>query len=588
MKDNTFETPDAAFDEPSIKADSSNSEANLPKKEEDKPKKTMETHFREYLAASPDLAVYDAGDARMTMLWKDGRWIPIPANRRKDRAEKFCSGFQSLYRDGVIESCQNLMSTALFNLGKVLKEDKKRHLIATKHRFLEITPEGIRIEKSDRRLFVPIYADIEIDEDRIKLDTYAGGVGSPYFYTLRSTEELEKDTKFGGLIQSLYPDPIQRSVLQEFLGDLLTRMQTQAIVVLEGEGGTGKSVLLKLMSMLVGNAKALNFSRCTPYQLAQIHLCPLVAADEVRGRIDTTLVKQVSGRSLIQAEHKFESPFTFIYEGKMIWAQNEPPRLDDHSSAIEQRMFVFKASANTKRSTDQEIINYENVIFEEEADILLEWCLRGALKVVKRGRLPSGQELGKAILASKEEIGKRSDPLRGFVEEYGMKPCETSAYSKDDLYELLKKWLQKEGRMSHAPMIKDVALGHIKRILEAKHGPGCLGGQFKVSVGHGSTKKRVPAMRVAFEYQVPIQALNRNDVTTAIMEPENHDVVPLGVQEELESREKQSKMTPEEAKKEMEETMKKKGFSLSIDPLTKKELWSKEIDMNSNHPDPFN
>lgn len=577
-----IEINEAIFDEKSP-------QAKEPKKSEsDAPKKTIESHFREYLKNQNELAVYedDSGLVRLTMEWRDAHWQPIHMVRRKDRAERFCSGFSSLYRNGSVDSCQDLMTPALYNLGKVLKDDPKRHLISTKNKMLEITKEGVRVSDPDRKLLVRTYSAVEIDEDRIKLDMGAGGIGSPYFYQLRSTEELEKDTKFGNFITSLYPDAHTRGVLQQFLGGLLTRMQLQTVPVLEGEGGTGKSVLLKLIAMLIGNSKALNLARPSPYQVASIHLAPLIVCDEIRGKIDTTLFKQLAGRSPLPGEHKFESPFTFIFDGGMLFSWNERPRMDDHSSAIEQRMVIFRASSNIKRGTDKEIPDYEKVIFASEADVVLEWCLQGALKVVRRGRLPTGNELGDTLLKHKAELGQDSDPLRGFIDEYGIQPSHGSVvYDKDDVYELLKRWLSKEGRMPGAPMVKSVALRHLKRILENMYGQGCLGGELKVP----SMSRRVPAIRIKFGYQVNIRPLRQTDVQMAELDPACVDEMTDAGKAYQAEKKRLEGMEPADREKAMTAKMIEDGYELTEDPLTKQKTWSKvhTIDIGTV-PDPFN
>lgn len=570
-----IDTPDSAFTAPSPE----------PEKAKEPVKKTIESHFRSYLQNQSDLAVFEDSDGlvRLTMEWKNGHWRRIQQNRRTDRAEKFCAGFESLYRDGAVESCSNLMTPALYNLKKTLIEHPNRHLIATPNRMLEVTPEGIRVANLDKRIFIRVFAPVKIDEDRVRLDMGAGGTGAPYFYQLRSTQELEKDTKFGKLVRSLFPDDHTRRVLQQFMGTLFTRLENQTVAVIQGEGGTGKSVLVKLMAMLIGNSQALNLSRASPYQIAAIHLAPVIVIDEIRGRVDTTLFKQLTGRSIMQGEHKYEAPFSFVYDGGLLLSWNEPPRMDDHSSAIEQRMVVFQVAGEVKRGTSKEIMKYEKVIFDEEADVVLEWCLQGALEVVKRGRLPTGKELGERLLRDKESLGRDSDPLRGFVEEFDVRPSGGHVvYDKDDVYELLKKWLSKEGRMPGAPMVKSVALRHLKRILEQMYGQGCLGGELKVP----SLNRRVPAMRISFGFQVPIKPLRSTDVIKAELDETCVDELSDDARKYLNQVNAVEALSKQEAEEANERRMRGTGFVEGN--VFNVKIWSKPIDLDIDpSPSPF-
>jgi putative DNA primase/helicase len=118
-------------------------------------------------------------------------------------------------------------------------------------------------------------------------------------------------------------------------------------VLLVGPGGNGKSVLLRLVTALVGqvNASSVPLQALSENRFAAgllygrlVNVCGDLDARAVT-RTDT--FKQVTGGDEVMADRKFREPFVFRNRAMMWFAGNEEPFSSDQSAAWFQRWIVI-------------------------------------------------------------------------------------------------------------------------------------------------------------------------------------------------------------------------------------------------------
>lgn len=479
-------------------------------------KTSSEYRYRQFLGESPDVAVRLAPHSGhpLVMQWKDGsHWVPLDPKGLKKHAEAFCAKMPGTYGKSVVESCASIAAPALENLEKVLENTTDRHLIGTRNHLLEILPDGqIEVLPIDRRLYVPVYLDVALDDRRIQTDPdpTKSGKDLKKFYRLRSVEELESGGLWAKLITGLLYREDERRVFQEYFGLPFTRVKAQSVAVLQGIPGSGKSQVLNILAKSIRGAVELNLSSVGRFDLAKLVGAPLVIGDEIKGRFDTVLFKRLSGHSFFNVEIKYQDPFSYQVEGPLMLGWNDPPVMTgENSSAIEQRMVVFLCDGKSHRGTKGEVVGLADRVVAEELDRVLEWALHGACRVVARGKMVPTDELPARMRSAKEAVGRASDPMRSFVEDFGIEPGDgVSVYAKDDLYDLFLGWVQKQGLQTRAPMAKNQALRHLKRVLEETHGAGCTGGDdMRVSAVHKGESRRHRVMAVSFSEPVKLMRI---------------------------------------------------------------------------------
>jgi len=478
---------------------------------------SIESIYRGSIATDPLVTIYNDPNCGeyVPMFWGGLEWSPLDKKMTKVHAEAFCSKFKKAYKNSLVISCADLLEPALINVGRPLRSHRRRHLIGVRNNMmLELLPDG-RIEflPWEKDLYLPVVVDVEIYPQRCVEERETNGRVRRFYEPLDMETIYQNAPMFSSLVKGLFPDQGVLDAYQMFFGDVLTAVKSQRFAVLEGVGGNGKSQLLQVWSGLVTKGIAYNFNKSGSFDMEQLFMCTSVACDEFKkGRIDTTLIKQILGRSIIPVNRKFMSHISYRVDAKHQWAFNESPEWNDHSGAIESRLVRFMTAPVVKRGRDGEIQDLADLILDTERSMVFQWALHGALEVIRRGHVPTDDELPESMRKARSQALVEADPTLGFVEDYEITAelNKGDLYTKEDVYELMLEWFRKEGRTGSAQMSKDSAMRSLKRVLEKKCGHGCLGSkEVKPEVFRNGQKKRWPCIRLIFAGQPPIKPISR-------------------------------------------------------------------------------
>lgn len=132
---------------------------------------------------------------------------------------------------------------------------------------------------------------------------------------------------------------------------LIPNTQYEKFVVCVGEGGNGKSVLLKLMPELVGyeNVYSAPIERLGNRRaLAELQGKLLLTSSEINenSEMDDGILKQIVSGDMIEGERKYEPPFTFKPYARIMLATNHLPKLRDVTHAFFRRLVLIKFNRN--------------------------------------------------------------------------------------------------------------------------------------------------------------------------------------------------------------------------------------------------
>ena len=125
----------------------------------------------------------------------------------------------------------------------------------------------------------------------------------------------------------------------------------EKFVVCVGEGGNGKSVLLKLMSELLGHENVYS----APIQrlgnrraLAELDGKLLLTSSEINENtvMDDGILKQIVSGDTVEAERKYEHPFTYKPVARIMLATNHLPKLRDVTHAFFRRLVMLRFNRN--------------------------------------------------------------------------------------------------------------------------------------------------------------------------------------------------------------------------------------------------
>lgn len=230
-------------------------------------------------------------------------------------------------------------------------------------------------------------------------------------------------------------------LVQEMFGYcLLPEYPIAEAFMLLGSGANGKSTLLKLLEIFLGEENVAGpslqkllgdrFSRIELYgKLANIH------ADLSSSTLEETgTFKMLTGGDLIQGEKKYQDPIKFHNHAKLIYSANELPKTTDRTEAFFRRWviieFPYQFMENDEK-TDTELP--QSIVDEDELSGLLNWALDGLDRILEDGNF-SNTESRDAI---EQKWIMETDSLRAFLDIATQ--TETDAWTaKPDFYSLYK------------------------------------------------------------------------------------------------------------------------------------------------------
>ncbi len=243
-------------------------------------------------------------------------------------------------------------------------------------------------------------------------------------------------------------DSAQLRVVVRLFGYLLLRSaRYEKAFMLNGEGGNGKSVFIKLLVALVGKDKTSNVSlqELTTDRFASSKLYGKmlnVFADLRSDRItDSGYFKVLVSGDRIMAQRKHQEPFEFENTAKLVFSANQIPETDDKSHAYFRRWVIIPFNRTFEGvARDEQLI--DKLTTENELSGLLNVALVG-LKRLKEERGFDDTDLDE--IRRQYELG--ATKIQGFFDEC----CILDPENEDlqimtlDLQEALAKYCEQKG-----------------------------------------------------------------------------------------------------------------------------------------------
>jgi putative DNA primase/helicase len=218
----------------------------------------------------------------------------------------------------------------------------------------------------------------------------------------------------------------------------------EKFVVCVGEGGNGKSVLLKLMPELVGheNVYSAPIQRLSNRQtIAELDGKLLLTSSEINEDtvMDDGILKQIVSGDSIEGKRVYEYPFTFTPYARIMLATNHLPKLRDVTHAFFRRLVMLKFNRNF--TADEMDMNLPVKLKSELAGIFA-MAVKGLRDLRERGRFIVPQSSTEASFQYLEE----SDTIKQFADEtLLMSEGEGKGMRPVALYSLYSSWCSAHG-----------------------------------------------------------------------------------------------------------------------------------------------
>jgi putative DNA primase/helicase len=215
----------------------------------------------------------------------------------------------------------------------------------------------------------------------------------------------------------------------------------RAVFLLQGKPDAGKSTLLKLMHVLLGDyavripteslMQKRGGSGGVPNDIARLRGARLVSASETDEdkRLSEAKLKELSGNDVVTARFMRAEFFDFEPTHKLFIGTNHMPRIRDSSGATWNRIRLIQFNASIKKDEqDPHLIDK----LKAESSGIFNWLLEGC-----RQWREHGLGTAAAIAAATEKARADQDNVGLFLEDC-TEPM--GQVSKDDLYARYVRW----------------------------------------------------------------------------------------------------------------------------------------------------
>ena len=236
-----------------------------------------------------------------------------------------------------------------------------------------------------------------------------------------------------------------REMLLQFIGYSLTKdVSQQRFLMLRGEGGSGKSIIIRLLESLVGSHNISNISlanleeRFSSFGLMG-KLLNSCADLEIKSIEETSMLKKILGEDTLRAEQKGKDAISFKSYAKLMFSVNELPIVkSEKTNGFYRRLLVLtinKPPTEVNPNLFQEL--------EEEIEYLLQLVVKALERMYEQKIITISNASKKAVL----QLRADSDTTEAFLQEFCVN-IENGRIERTELYNTYNKFCEDTDRQS--------------------------------------------------------------------------------------------------------------------------------------------
>ena len=244
-------------------------------------------------------------------------------------------------------------------------------------------------------------------------------------------------------LEYMLEQPEDREMLLQYVGYCMTRdTRQQKFLILNGNGGTGKSTLIKLIEEMIGSSNISNVSllqlskRFSVFNLlGKILNC---CADlENKALDDTSILKKALGEDSLMAEAKGKDMVPFKSYAKLLFSTNELPAVKgEKTNAFYRRLLILSINKAPKKV---DAFFYEKI--QAEMDFFIHLCVEALGRMYVDGTIVESPNSIEAVQKLREE----SDTVSAFLKNCVIFSPEGRAKPKDT-FKLYETYCTQEGK----------------------------------------------------------------------------------------------------------------------------------------------
>ncbi len=348
-----------------------------------------------------------------------------------------------VYEDGYYQQDEKIIERKMIDLYPSIKQNQRSEVLAYIRIKTHINSADIKVSPyiinlKNTRLDIRTGKCLEFTPDAVEFDripvTY-----DPSAYCA----DLDKM-----LNRVFLGDREVINLFEEMIGYCLIKSaRYQKAFILVGSGSNGKSTVLDLLEEFLGprNYSSLPLEKVTDrFNMAELENRLANIGDDIDNvtiRDSGTLKKMISGES-ITVERKGERPFKLSPYATHIYSANAIPRSFDKSDGFYRRWLLVPFNAKfTAEDPDYDPLIFDKITTDAALSYLLNIGLRGASRLIKRGRFTEPQSVKEAL----EHYKTDNSTTLSWIEDKGLDADYFLDNSTDKVYADFTDWCKLSG-----------------------------------------------------------------------------------------------------------------------------------------------
>ena len=363
-----------------------------------------------------------------------------------------CGGIPYIYRDGVYN-----MDPKGTTIKTMIKKCCIENLIksTTTKRIYELFLQDSEIEKwpEDMNAYKPRYINFKNGMyDVITKKIYAH---SPKTMSVNQIPwEYDPDGDHGSgieiekFLEYSIPDKADREMLLEYIGLCCTiDIKQQKMLVICGDGGTGKSTIINLIQEIVGKRNTSNVAMSKlgeNFQAIRMmgKLLNSCADLEIDALDDVTMIKKLIGEDAISDSYKGKDIISFDNYAKLLFSTNELPLVrNEKTEGFYRRLLVLTMNHKPEHRDPRLYDKLKN-----EIPYLLHLAMEALNRMYARGYIIESEN----SKASVKQLRSDSDTIEAFInEKLIITNVTTDRISRGDLFKKYEEYCKEWERQAH-------------------------------------------------------------------------------------------------------------------------------------------
>lgn len=257
-----------------------------------------------------------------------------------------------------------------------------------------------------------------------------------------SGAEIERFLEFA------IPDKDDREMLLEYIGLCCSiDISQQKMLVICGEGGTGKSTIINLIQKIVGKQNTSNVAMSKLSENFQAirmmgKLLNACADLEIDALDDVTKIKQLVGEDSMSDSYKGKDIISFDNYAKLLFSTNELPLVRNEKTDGFYRRLLILTMNEVPEHRDPDLPER----LEKDIPYLLHMAMEALNRMYQRGHII----VSKNSVEKAKQLRYDSDTIEAFLSECCTVNCGSNIrIDRKELYEHYDAWCEEWGRQGH-------------------------------------------------------------------------------------------------------------------------------------------